>query len=385
MSSLVGTGISIVASQPLWVGVDAVQDGLEGIVDALDFESVAFGGFKSARMSAQMRPEELLAWLQNGLGRHIDISSHTLTKAWEGFVDRITVEIGGAQITVGPLTNIINRMAVVYQTVQYNTQPPIGGQRARLAAANNTNSQAVYGIQEGTLSGGTGTAAEMAELQSIFLAERAWAETSHAISFGKGQAPTVTIECLGYNELLKKYYYTNTANYGTVNAHTFIQTVLAADPNSLYSDYSGLESNTIQISEYADEDKPAANLIQDTVARGDASNNRWLFGVYEDRRPIYAVAPTTIEYYLYMRDNGQWIETPDGARVMPWDVRPGKWLFVPDLLPVVPPADSLRQDVRAVFIESVRYSAPWGLSINGGKTNKADQKLAKLGLGGTAV
>ncbi len=86
-------------------------------------------------MSLSCRLMNVTLWMYNGLGRHIDIYTHTLTKAWEGFVDRLTVQIGGAQITIGPLVNICNRLPVVYQTVQYNTQPPIGGQRARLVAA----------------------------------------------------------------------------------------------------------------------------------------------------------------------------------------------------------------------------------------------------------
>ena len=55
-------------------------------------------------------------------------------------------------------------------------------------------------------------------------------------------------------------------------------------------------------------------------------------------------------------------------------------MFTDFLVGKTQPAN-LRLDQRALFIERVAYSTPWGLQLDGGKVNTIDQKLAQRGLG----
>jgi hypothetical protein len=136
------------------------------------------------------------------------------------------------------------------------------------------------------------------------------------------------------------------------------------------------------VKQYLNDNAAAWSLIQGLVARGDSSDNRYIFGIYNGRVPTYEAIPTDFEYQQRLSDPAQRVETPQGIEVKPWDVTAGKWLFVPDfLIGQVQPTD-LRLDPRMIFIESLTYTMPWGLSIQGGKTDKLSQKLAKLGLGG---
>ena len=105
-----------------------------------------------------------------------------------------------------------------------------------------------------------------------------------------------------------------------------------------------------------------------------------LFGVYDDRVPVYEQVPTTIEYYQKLSED--FVTFESGLKVDPIDVLPGKWLYFTDLFIGEPEADTLSEDIRAMFIESVKYTYPQGLVLSGGKTDSLTQKLAKLGLAG---
>jgi hypothetical protein len=43
---------------------------------------------------------------------------------------------------------------------------------------------------------------------------------------------------------------------------------------------------------------------------------------------------------------------------------------------------NIRQDPRNIFVESLAYTAPYGLILNGGKISTLSQRLAQKGLGG---
>jgi hypothetical protein len=157
--------------------------------------------------------------------------------------------------------------------------------------------------------------------------------------------------------------------------------VLAADPDSRFSfDYANMDDNTFQVNQYEDDDADAWTVIMDVVNIGDASDNRWIFGIYNDRKAHYTAVPTDIEYRSQLTDESQKI-IQGGGEIFPWSVRAGKWLFMDDFLVGQPQSTTLRKDQRAVFAETVAYTAPWGLKVNGVKVNKLAQILAKQQMG----
>jgi len=151
---------------------------------------------------------------------------------------------------------------------------------------------------------------------------------------------------------------------------------------SLNSDLSGLGENLVLTGSREDDDMRCSSLVQSMVVVGDATDRRWLFGIYADRKAKYWQAPNTLEYQARINDNGFDVATMAGVRVSPWAVLPGKWLFMTDFLPARSSSPDLHDDPRAMFIESVTYTSPNGLALSSGNVNTLPQMLSRMGLGG---
>lgn len=346
---------------------------------------VADGGYESASGSTEITYSELNNWLENGLMRDIHFFDHALVKGFEGFVNQVKIKVGALVINRGPIVEIVNKVAVIYQTQTYNTNPPIPGERVVSGFAEDSDSQDRYGTFETYLSGGTGGQTEMEQARDTFLFDHKDPETTYDLTIGSASTPQLTLEILGYKHLLNRYHFSDTG-VGKHNASVRITDVLTADPDSIFSsNYDNITTNALQVGVTDDDQHQASGVIADVVKYGDASDNRYLFGVYNDRVAYYNAIPTTVEYQHFLRDREQRITQLGGNTVYPWNVRPGKWLLLDDFLvggAIPTNLAQLRNDPRAVFIESVKYSSPWGLQINGGKVYTIGQKLAKLGLGG---
>jgi hypothetical protein len=377
---------SIVVYEPDPTGYTPTDQYLRTIFDADSYSHVvqALGGYWSARFTISDRQDNIEDWLDRGIGRHVEVYDNALVKIWEGFVDKVGVNLGALSSPRGPELNIGNRVSVAYSTVDTSENPPVMGVRARTALADDAASQASYGILQTLLSAGGMTAVEADQARDTYIAENKEPETSQSITLGGTQGPSVTVECLGYVHWFTKYIYNQVANSGTLDLDAKLQAVISADPNTLFdTGFQEITANTLAVQRYENKDKKAWDLIKSLVALGDASDNRYLFGVYDDRVPRYEAAPTTLEYTMRLGEEEPRIENEAaGTRVFPWNVLPGKWLLITDFLIGKTDETDLRLDPRAMFVESVTYTAPWGLTLAGGKTDKLSQQLAKLGLAG---
>ena len=360
-----------------------VDDSLGSELDSYNHVISALGGYESATISISNTQIDIEDWLANGLMRHIEVYNHALVKIWEGFVNEISITLGGLAVTRGPVLNIANNVALIYSTVDTSVSPPITGQRATTAFSGDADSQTRYGVWETVLSAGGVSATEATTVRDVFLNENKDPQSSQRISLGQSGNIGLQLSCLGYYHLFKKYTYNQIANTGTDDLSDVLAAIIAADPNSIFStSTSKITANTLQVKQYLNDNATAWSLIQGLVARGDSSDNRYIFGIYNERIPEYAAIPTDFEYQQRLSDPAQRIETPQGIEVKPWDVKAGKWLFVPDFLIGKIQPSELRLDPRMIFIEQMTYTMPWNLQIQGGKTDKLSQKLAKLGLGG---
>ena len=374
--------ISIQVFEPLVKGGGYLFD-VTGKESGYQHTIQALGGYWSASFTIQASQNEIEDWIDGGLGRHIEVYDEGQVKIWEGFVDSVDGNLGGLSVTRGPLMDVANRVSLVYSTVDTSTSPPTMGVRARTATVNDTDSQSRYGIIERVLSAGGVSSSIVEDIRDTYLAEHKEPQTSQQVNIGGSSSEaSVTVNCLGYVHWLAAYTYSNTTT-GTQNLSTKLQNILATDPNSIFStDYSKITTNTLQVAAWENDDDVAWGLVKGLVAKGDASSNRYLFGIYNDRQARYEAMPTEIAYQQRLSDPEMRIETLDGQRVFPWNVLPGKWLFISDFLIGRVTASDLRFDPRALFIESVTYTAPWGLQVSGGKTDKLAQRLAQLGLSG---
>jgi hypothetical protein len=346
----------------------------------------AFGGFDSAEIVMAGNQVDVEGIFSTGLARHVQVHNPALSLCWEGFVNEIELVIGGLTVTRGPVMDIANRVSVVYADDGSGSGvvPPVTGARMTTVVANDTASQGIYGIIEKVLSSGPRIPAEAVRERDTYLTEHSYPPTSQQLTLGRtGNQVQVTLRCLGYFHWLDTYVYNYVVDDNQIGVSTKLLRILAADTNAIFStDYSGVTANAFLVSGYEDDDMMAMALVKSLVALGGVAYERYLFNVYDNRKIIYAAAPTDWEYQWRIADRSQNVYSRSGARVDPWDIKPGKWLFLSDFLSGRTQSANLRLDPRMVFIESVSFDAPYGLTITGGKTDRLPQLLAELSLGG---
>lgn len=362
-----------------------VSDNLHDYMESYDHEHAAMGGYYSARIGLRLSQEAAEDWLDHGLGRHIEVTGFDLAPVWAGFVNKVSVRVGSLSVDRGPLMDIANRASVIYAPVLDATvSPPIVGVRQSSVLADSSESQDRYGIIEKTLSGGTCTDEDAERYRDTYLQEYADPVTSQNLTPGGGEEPSVTLECLGYWAWLQAYPYDTTAT-GTTTVSAKLQAILGADTNGLFlTDYSALATNAYLTPAEEDDDAPAWNVIKALVSLGDVNDARYSFGVYDSRRARYRNATDLETHYQHrIGATDQAVETFGvGRLVYPWDVRADEWLFLPDFLAGKTSPTSRRLDPRYIYLESVKYTAPWGLTLNGSRLGRLSQVLAKQGLGG---
>ncbi len=401
MSVYRSVGLSISAFKPS-IDVDTplytprgvlITDQLGQQVDSYEHEIVANGGYWSARMTLVDARQELEDWFSQGLNRHVEVYGPELTKVWEGFVNQVTYSSGPLTAVHGPVMQIANRVSVTYAPVlDATTTPPTLGVQQSTTVVDNNDSRALYGVLEAVLSQGQllddGTTDEAAQIRDTYLAENAWSQSSEDLGLLDTSQPSITLDCLGYVHRFQRYVMQDTTaatvqisnNAGTGK----LQYAIADDPNGMFpADYSEMENNAFLTSRYENTNRMAWDVITELVGVGDVNDSRYTFGIYDGRIATYAAIPTDIEYQHRIGDAAMRLERyGSGQEIMPWLARPARWLFLPDFLTGQTPSTTMRRDPRHIFIEGVRYSAPWNVQIGGSKVGRLDQMLAKLGMRG---
>lgn len=352
-------------------------------VDAYSHDIQAMGGYWTSTFMLNLAQTQVEDWIADGLGRHIEVFDHSLSLIWEGFVNRISASLGPLSLVRGPLIDVANYTNLVYSFVDTSTSPPTLGGRARAGTVEDNTSQNKWGVFQIVLSAGGMSDAEAGEVRDQYMAERKEPKTTTTLALGGRGGLSVQVECLGYVHLLKEYVYNYTTPGTTVNLSTKIERVIGADPNGIFdTSYDNITANTIAVPGWENDDKSGWDLIKSLVSQGDTSDNRYLFGIYKDRMPYYSQAPSAIEYTVQLADPEQKVLGEAGQRVLPWNLLPGRWLQMSDLLVGRTVPSELRLDPRAMFVESVSYTLPWGVVLTGGDSDKLSQKLAKMGLAG---
>jgi hypothetical protein len=341
-------------------------------------------GYDSMQLTTAGTEEYVAEWLENGLARRV-LVAYGGTLVWEGFVNEISARVGGSTLTAGPLMGVVNRGQMVYKGVNFGVSPAVTvpGGSLKSEWIDNIDSQGKFGVLEGKITGGEGLADEMSQMLQTIVAGTSWPDISQSINIGSSTDMAITISCLGYGHMLDKFYYTQTGLAGFYDIDQKILDTIAADPNNIFTvGNTSIVSNETQVEKYEDSDRTALAILKDLASLGDEDYNRHVFGVFANRKLFYWNAvEREIQYYLSVRNNR--ITTADGAIVQPWEVNPGEWVNIFDLIPGSPAiAEDYRRDPRMLFIESVTYTAPYGLALSGGRASKFKQKIESLGLGG---
>lgn len=373
--------ITLGVFDPIIYGTNQVDE-FTNQISGYEHELLADGGYWSARMTVQDIQLDLEDWYERGLGRRIVTYSPDGVTIWEGIVNTIKLNLGGLTKTIGPYLDIANKVRLIYSYIDTTAGSPVTGLRLTTDWTSNTSSQSRYGILEKVLSSGGATPTNADDIRDLYLAENARPGRSEEQAFGGG-GQSMELECIGVIQFAQRFTYNSTTT-GAQNLSVKLQAVLDADPNGFIAQtFSYLDSNTLQVSAYDNDNRIAWNIIKELVAQGDASNNRWLFGVYADRLARYTQMIEQTDYQQSLSDPGQKVFTPGGTIVEPWYILPGKWLLVTDFMAGrIPDSTSLRDDPRFMFIESVTFRAPQTVVLRGGRVSRLEQKLARLGLAG---
>lgn len=373
--------ITIGIFDPLIYGTGQVDE-FSNQVSGYEHELLADGGYWSARMTVQDQQLDLEDWYERGLGRRVVTYSPDGVVIWEGVVNTIKLNLGGLTKTIGPYLDIANKVRLIYSYIDTTSGSPVTGLRLTTDWASNTTSQTRYGILEKVLSSGGATPTNADDIRDLYLAENARPGRSEELTFGGG-GQSMDLECVGVVQFTQRFTYNSTTT-GAQNLSAKLQAVLDADPNGFIAQtFSYLDTNTLQVAAFDNDNRIAWNIIKELVAQGDATNNRWLFGVYAGRLARYTQMIEQTDYQQSLSDPGQKVFTPGGTIVEPWYILPGKWLLVTDFMAGrIPDSTSLRDDPRFMFIESVTFRAPQTVVLRGGRVSRLEQKLARLGLAG---
>ncbi len=293
----------------------------------------AVGGFDTASCDIAVRSrDEGQQFLDQYIGNRVAIYvDNPVEPIWEGFINRMTFDAGNVQYTIS-LDEMANRVTVTYTDVAASATA------AQItAAANDTNSQALYGIKQenidfGYMRAGTGATS----LRDTVLAQRAYPLSSITRGSGGG---LLHIEMLGFYHTLKWGVYSLTATV-TQSLFTMVGLVLAADINgtTFYNnaDVTDIGANATTVNpEHIKRETQWDTLVKfQEMGNG---NGYFVLGITPTlfstgtRRMYYRAADTTIKYTARQAD-GLRIRNLYGQLVPPWTVRPDGGVRVSDML-----------------------------------------------------
>jgi hypothetical protein len=352
-------------------------------LDTFGFEKIAVGGCWAASLSLSLNLQRAEDWYENGLAREIKFFDNEGAWIWEGIVNKVTLNAGDISEVRGPLLDIANRVTVTYTPRDFSVYPPVDGSQTSTTITENEYSQQLYGIIEQVISAGTCPDDTAIKVQTQYLQENAIPKTSGEVSItpGSSQAPVVSLELIGKVQFMARYIYDSTSN-GLSYLSDKLIAILGYDPNSyILANYSWIEENQYLVNDLEDKLRFAWDIVSELLTLGnDTDDNRRLFGIYENGRPVYNTMPNEIDYIYRISSNQEIRNYKITSEIIrPWRVQPGKWINVADFLigrNIF--STSLYGDPRNHFIESVKYTAPYTINLSGGSISRLSQMLAKI-------
>lgn len=292
--------------------------------------------------------------LNNYLGAFVKFfADNPLVPIWEGIINRITFNAGGASYTIS-LDEMANRISIVYTGA--------ANAAAQVAPANLVGSQAVYGIKQDQIEFGVdpsvGTMRTL--LQGTQLAQRAWPQT--AITQAQGETNIVHLELIGIFHTLEweKLFSGTTTTTSVMDTAmgNMVSTLANAATFFDNTDLSQISANAGTISQQSRGMSVWERMLK-IAESGDASNY-WVCGVMptdpntKTRRFYYRLANVAVEYTALQAD-GLKPRNSLGQLIPPWLVVPDRSIRVEDTL--VGFGTTIQADPRVTYIQSVQYDA----------------------------
>lgn len=397
-----GNNFTILISDPLW----AVASSVTSQFDITDYthEIAADGGMISASGKTNISSNDIAYWIESGLGKHVQVFDYNLDKIFLGFINRLTITIGGISIVVGPLIDIANRVKMNYTPIiDLTKEPPVNGSTISTTFYEDIPSQQRYGIIERILSGGTLQDAdtilppgspvvdEPGNIIAASLQEFKKPTINHELNSEGDPLVSLEVEISGYSAWLNLFTYYETDDSFVTITEKLIN-IISQEPNGVFStNQDGIENNDLITIKSCIEDKTAQAVIDEELPRGDANEMRWVFGLEVDQndplpRIYYKPVPSQAAYYYHLAIDGRYVITTDSGLVIePQRIKPGEFIFFADVLigkeTDLNDYDSLINDPRVMFIERVTFSLPNKVEFTGSRLARLTQIMANKGLG----
>lgn len=324
-------------------------------------------GFDTASFVLAGEPEYLFDWFLNGLVRDVVWIAPDGFTAWEGYVNRLALTIGAVTRTVS-IDKVANRVVYIYTPLDTASDPPVA-QAQTSTTVNNTVSQTRYGIKVHVASGSEVTAATATADARSILAAKVNLTRGETVAVGRGAAPSLKVEMLGYAHMANWWPFAQGGAAGTQTSSAFVASVLAADPNSIMSTSTvNIDTNATAIEQYQGGTELGWKLIQMAADRGRTAAGLgypWTVGVYEHRETTFKATEmvdangnplATNKYPMLYRqttDPGDNILNEAGEEIMPWAIRPDRLLH------------SIGFPGDPMWIQQARFTSPYQLDLTG--------------------
>lgn len=329
--------------------------GQEFLVSNWQHRRTATVGFDAAQFDLVLSNQQAEEMFEKGLGRIVTRYSLDGNKIiWQGYISAMTLLQPGMKAQIS-LDNLYNRVTIKYNELDTSTNPPGETPGTFTATVNDTISQAKYGIKEIVYTPPTAKLKDTMADQLLATFLEMYREPHRSADVISSQTETsLYVYCKGYKHTLDWRIYTQTANTTTDDADAIIALMLATA--DLYVTGSSLTANTTAVNKYFADRETIWTLINHIATLGDSSNNRWIAYVNKDRTLVYEQAGSTIVYFRRLSDPAQSIYDTQGRLVPPWEIEPNKWLITTEIEPFKNDPALLRDNPRAMYIESVSWT-----------------------------
>lgn len=313
------------------------------------------GWFDTASCDLVVRNDsEGWQFLNSFLGSFIQVYvDNPAQPIWEGLINRITFNTGGASYTIS-LDEMANRVSIVY-TGAVNAA-------AETAVVNNTVSQGIYGIKQDQIEFGADPSAgtHRTLLGNVILAQRAFPQT--AVSMAMGDANLIHLELIGIYHTLEweKLFIALTAATSAFSTRITGLLGIVGNGTTFFNN-----ADTTQISTNAATTPQQQRGISfwevfQKIAEAGDGTNYWITGITptdfntKTRRLYYRQANFAVEYIANQSENLK-PRTVYGAPIRPWLVVPDRAIRVQDTL--IGFGTSVQTDPRVTYIQSIQYDA----------------------------
>jgi hypothetical protein len=303
--------------------------------------------------------------------------------AWEGYLTGVSYRVDDETISY-TLDAMANRVKVRYTTVL--------GTPGATSTASHPGSQAIYGVKDLVQGVSTTISAAADTLRDTILAERRLPRPlqDSAIATGAGEATQdVTLSFAGWYTTLD-WILTSRTDTTSEATTTQVGALIGTSSPGIGATNPFLSTSTARIvasgvndTRKIDNDTPYRAKIEALLQKGNSSNQRFAWGVYEGRVFVVDVwagaTPTTITYRR--RVGEATLENAAGALVMPWAARPNAILETSNVVNVGPPSGAIELPGRR-FVE--RWTCDitaegWRLTAEPQMSDSFIVQLARIG------